>query len=111
MADDDVADEESVVEGLDEDHLVEEWLTHSNSLPLSILIGGRTGAGKSTFINHFLALTEEEKCEEGSGSQSETIHVRKVTKSIVGVTLEIFDTPGLSDRRRELCSSGGTSSD
>ena len=66
------------------------------TLTFRILVGGRTGAGKSTLVNHLLLSSV---CEVGSGSRSITTSVRKVTKTIRGIEFNIFDTPGLSDRR------------
>ena len=77
------------------EQLVAEWVEQSRSL--SILVGGRTGSGKSTLVNAFLGT---KVCEVGPGSQSVTGRVQKVTKSVQCIDLEVFDTPGLSDRRK-----------
>ena len=81
-------------DSVSDEQLVEEWQEQSRSL--SILVGGRTGAGKSTLVNSFLGT---KVCEIGAGSRSVTGRVQKVTKSVQGIDLEVFDTPGLSDRR------------
>src|SRR5699024_3630716 len=57
--------------------------------PVSILVVGKTGVGKSTLINH---LFRERLAETGFGKPV-TRHLRKITKE--GIPLVLYDSRGL----------------
>lgn len=59
-----------------------------NLKTLNIIVAGKTGVGKSTFIN---AVFREKLAETGAGKPV-TNHIRRITKE--GVPLAIYDTPG-----------------
>ena len=62
--------------------------------PVSILVIGPTGSGKSTLIN---ALMGDTVAEAGHGATSVTIEVKKYKGEFKGVKMDIYDTIGFSD--------------
>lgn len=79
----DVADDPAAFFGAKQ-HKETEKLGHAN-----ILIGGQTGAGKSTLVNAFFRVP---LAEEGIGKPV-TDHVQR--HEVPGVPVTIFDTPGI----------------
>ena len=59
---------------------------------------GRTGVGKSTFINNLLG---QELAKVGYTLQSETTTVYPHEDSVEGVPIVVYDTPGLGDVKDE----------
>ena len=64
--------------------------------PLSILIIGETGSGKSTLVKN---LVGEDVTEVGETAQPETTHINVIERRIKGVNVIVSDTAGLSDSR------------
>ncbi|XP_030580841.1 interferon-inducible GTPase 5-like [Archocentrus centrarchus] len=73
---------------------IEQYLKEQNSIPLNIAITGESGSGKSTFINAFRGICDE---EEGAAPTSVTETTSKVTPYLhpnyPNVTL--WDLPGI----------------
>ena len=63
-----------------------------------ILVVGETGTGKSTLVNN---LVGEDIVEVGYKYDSETAIISEHTLEIEGVPVALYDTPGLSDSRRD----------
>lgn len=66
--------------------------------PFCVLIIGVTGSGKSTLINSLLG---EDIAEVGWGVQSKTESINKHKANINGISIVVYDTPGLLDTRSE----------
>lgn len=77
---------------------VKNWLEGHNNV--SVVVTGKSGVGKSTFINIFLG---NQKAPVAGGLKPETEDVTgyKCERTINrhGVTLELFDTPGFETRK------------
>ena len=65
---------------------------------LNIVISGRVGAGKSSLIN---GLFGDDVCVEGDTPASVTSEVESHTLSKYGISVSIFDTPGLDDPQKD----------
>ena len=66
-----------------------------NQRELRILVTGKTGQGKSTLINGILGARV---ATEGAGAKRCTTKVKMHSKTIKGVPIKVFDSPGLQDR-------------
>ena len=75
-----------------------EYISHHLKAPLSILIIGETGSGKSTLVNNLLG---EDVAKVGKTTESETSDITLHKGRVRGVDVRIFDTPGLRDSRNE----------
>lgn len=73
----------------------EEWLKQGNNLRIVVI--GEMGAGKSTLVN---GLIGQNVAVVGSGARSVTKAVTEYTSVISGVTVKVYDTPGLFDPKR-----------
>ena len=65
--------------------------------PLKIVTIGRGGHGKSTLINNLLNLQGEEAAMSFKSGTPVTTGVTMYNKEVNGVTVYIYDTPGLQD--------------
>ena len=67
---------------------------------LNIVLSGRVAAGKSALIN---ALFGDEVCVEGNTTAhtSVTSEVESHTLSKYGISMSIYDTPGLDDPQKD----------
>ena len=61
---------------------------------LRLLVTGKTGVGKSTLVNGILG---KEVAVEGAGSIRCTTKVEEFERMIQGVSVTVFDSPGLQD--------------
>ena len=66
-----------------------------NEKELKILITGKTGQGKSTLINLMFGY---KVAVEGAGASRCTTDIEMYCKTIHGVPVKVFDSPGLQDR-------------
>lgn len=69
-----------------------QWWRDSNEV--SILITGKTGTGKSSLVN---AILGKEVAGVGKSLDPETVRVTSFTANINGITVRIWDSPGLQD--------------
>ena len=67
------------------------WSSHGE---LKILVTGKTGQGKSSLINGILG---GKVVAEGAGASRCTTEVEMFSKTIHGVPVKVFDSPGLQD--------------
>ena len=77
------------------EHLMDdsEWQEISTR-PISILVTGKTGTGKSALIN---GLIGKQVAEEGTTLGPQTSEVEKFQRIVNGVLMKVFDSPGLQD--------------
>ena len=73
-----------------------EYLSNHLKAPLSILIIGETGSGKSTLVNNLIG---EDVAKIGETAQSETMSIQVIECRIRGVNVIVSDTAGLRDSR------------
>lgn len=66
----------------------------NNQRELKILVTGKTGQGKSTLVNGLLGIKD---AQEGAGHTGCTTEVNRYAKTIEGVPIKVFDSPGLQD--------------
>lgn len=83
---------ESVIDMSKWDPDMKQWFESCNSL--RVLVVGRTGHGKSSFIN---ALFPTDVAEVAQARDPTTMSVKKYERVISGVKLILFDSPGLQD--------------
>ena len=61
-----------------------------------VLVVGETGTGKSALVNNLMGRAV---VEEGDTLDSQTATITKHTLEVQGVTVALYDTPGLDDTR------------
>ena len=71
---------------------LENWIQTSTSV--NILITGRTGIGKSTLVN---GIVGSKLAKEGETLDPLTTKVENKSKTIFGVVVNVWDSPGLQD--------------
>ncbi len=78
----------------DPDHQarIKRWI--ENGRAIRILVTGKTGAGKTTLVNAIIGADVE---QAGESLDPETKEVREFQVDIDGVTVTVFDSPGLQD--------------
>jgi predicted GTPase len=67
--------------------------------PLTILVIGKVGTGKSTLITNILG---KNVAKVGHSFHSETSQLTKYEGEVSGVRVEILETPGLNDNKKDL---------
>ena len=65
-----------------------------NTRSVNILVTGKTGTGKSTLIN---GLVGEKVAKEGEELDPETVKVDGYTRTVKGIAMTFYDSPGLQD--------------
>lgn len=80
---------------------VHKMLTEESSL--SFLVTGRTGTGKSTFINGLMGMKvgDEEFAEEGDGLDSFTLKLHQYKKRKGRINVSVWDSRGLLDGKAD----------
>ena len=73
-----------------------EYILRQLKAPLSILIIGETGSGKSTLVNN---LVGENVAKIGKTTKPGTSNIFLHEFKVRGVNIRVFDTPGLGDAR------------
>ena len=73
--------------------LVKQWLAKRKKT-LTVVTSGRVGAGKSALVN---GLVGAMVCDEADTPYSVTQAVGDIVREIHGITVKLFDTPGLDD--------------
>ena len=71
---------------------ISDWIHSSKSI--SIFLTGKTGSGKSTLVN---TLVGQSVAKEGDDLDPMTAEVTCYTREQDGITLKIWDSPGLQD--------------
>ena len=74
---------------------LEVWSREAGGRPLTMVVLGKSGVGKSTLINNFLELEKDEMCETGNGASVTTTEVVIKENVKIDVTIQMIDTPGL----------------
>ena len=64
----------------------------------NILLLGCANAGKSTLINEFLKLPDNEKAKESTGGPTDTIDFKPYSKNIKDKTYTLYDTNGITNK-------------
>jgi GTPase Era involved in 16S rRNA processing len=72
-----------------------QWKRDSGGRPLVLVVLGKSGVGKSTFINNLLELEDANKCEANDGASTTTRTVERKEKTTQEITIQMLDTPGL----------------
>ena len=77
-----------------EDQTVADRLLEVGVRPIRILVTGKTGTGKSSLINGIIG---DNVTEEGSSLDPTTTKVEQFKRTVRGVPMLVFDSPGLQD--------------
>ena len=78
-----------------EQKIEEAWSKEAGGRPLTMVVLGKSGVGKSTLINNFLELEKDKMCETGNGASVTTLKVAKKESVKKDITVRMIDTPGL----------------
>lgn len=74
--------------------LAEQFNKLKSSRSIKVLVTGKTGTGKSALIN---GLVGENVAKEGEELDPETVKVDGYTRTVKGISVTFYDSPGLQD--------------
>ena len=74
---------------------LEDWGAKLNGKPLVIAVIGKSGVGKSTLINNFLGLKNDDLCATGDGASTTTMKIVTRESKKQNISVQMIDTPGL----------------
>ena len=75
--------------------LIQQWKRDNSKRDIVIVVAGKSGTGKSTLINNFLALDRSRAAEARLQSTSVTEEVKRYDAEVNGVLVRAVDMPGL----------------
>ena len=78
--------------------LIQQWKQDNSMRDIVIVVAGKSGTGKSTLINNFLALDPSRAAEARLQSTSVTKDVKRYDEEVNGVLVRAVDMPGLHAR-------------
>ena len=78
---------------------VQQWNMDNSNREIVIVVGGKSGTGKSTLINNFLTLDSSKAVEARIQPTSVIDNVRMYKGEMSGVLVRAVDMPGLHARR------------
>ena len=79
--------------------LIQQWKQDNTKRDIVIVVGGKSGTGKSTLINNFLTLDSSKAAESRLQPTSVTKNVKVYNGKVNGVLVRAVDMPGLHARR------------
>ena len=79
--------------------LIQQWKQDNSKRDIVIVVAGKSGTGKSTLINNFLALDGSRAAEARLQPTSVTKEVKRYDGEVNGVLIRAIDMPGLHARR------------
>ena len=79
--------------------MIQQWNVDNSEREIVVVIGGKSGTGKSTLINNFLSLDGNEAAEAQIQPTSVTHNVKVYKREVSSVRIRAVDMPGLHARR------------
>ena len=78
---------------------IQQWNLDNSEREIVVVVGGKSGTGKSTLINNFLTLDGKEAAKARIQPRSVTHNVKVYKGEVSGVCVRAVDMPGLHARR------------
>ena len=78
--------------------LIQQWQKENIDRKIVVVVAGKSNAGKSSLINHFLTLDKHEAAKTGLQPTSVTKDVKEYKGEVNGVPIRAIDMPGLYAR-------------
>ena len=79
--------------------MIQLWNLDNSEREIVVIVGGKSGTGKSTLINNFLSLDGNEAAEARIQPTSVTHNVKVYKGELSGIRIRAVDMPGLHARR------------